>query len=367
MILAHFLRVWHQIRTLETTASSGNFFASTETFMPEMVCSRRRFLGLLAASLPALSMLWKARTGMAGENAQPAGSALLKYNRPSIGIALGAGGANGLAHIPMLEALDDMGIRVTRIAGSSIGAVIGSLYAAGMSGTEIRRLVERFVLSHREKPLTQLMESGAFQWVNFVDIELGNGGLLSADGFLAFMSETLQKKTFEELDIPIRIVAADLWAREQVVLETGDLISAIKASMALPGVFEPVLRNGRILIDGGACNPVPYDLLMDDCDIVIGVDVIGERTKPSSGSPGYLETVFNSVKVMQAAVMNEKRQRHKPAVYIPVPVVDIRALEFYRAQEVFLQSAPARDAFVRQLVQAIEKWESTAAQFPTRR
>jgi NTE family protein len=328
--------------------------------MSENVFSRRRFLGLMAAALPGVSMLRGAGVAMAGDKSQTAGIARLKYRPPAIGIALGAGGANGLAHILMLEALDDMGIQVARIAGSSIGAVIGSLYAAGMSGKEIRGLVERFVLSHREKPLSRLMESGAFEWINFVEIELGNGGLVSVDGFLAFMSETLKKKTFEELDIPIHIAAADLWAREQVVLTSGDLISAIDASMALPGVFEPVRRGGRVLIDGGTCNPVPYDLLTDLCDIVIAVDVIGERTQPSSGIPGYFETVFNSVKVMQASIMNEKRRHREPDVYISVPVVDIRALEFYRAQEVFEQSVPARDMLMQQLPQVIEKWEAAA-------
>lgn len=332
--------------------------------MSENVCSRRRFLGMMAAALPGVSMLRGTGAAMAGEKPESAGTDSLKHREPSIGIALGAGGANGLAHILMLEALDEMGIRVARIAGSSIGAIIGSLYAAGMSGKKIRGLVERFVVSRREKPLTQLVDRGAFEWINFVEIELGNGGLVSADGFLAFMSETLKKKTFEELDIPIHIAAADLWAREPVVLTSGDLISAINASMAIPGVFEPVRRNGRVLIDGGTCNPVPYDLLTDLCDIVIAVDVIGERTQPSSEPPGYFETVFNSIKVMQAAVMNEMRLRQKPAIYISVPVVDIRALEFYRAQEVFEQSVPARDSLMQQLPQVIEKWKP-AAEFKT--
>jgi NTE family protein len=312
---------------------------------------------MMAAVLLFLSMLLTAPVVAAEKKMQPAGNDRLKQNQPSIGIALGAGGANGLAHILMFEALDEMGIRVDRIAGSSIGAIIGSLYASGMSGKEIRQLVERFVLSNNEKSLSQLVEDGAFQWIKFVEIELGNGGLVSADGFLSFMSKTLEEKTFDELDIPVSIVAADLWAREQVVLESGDLISAINASMAIPGIFEPVQHNGRVLIDGGTCNPVPYDLLVEDCDIVIAVDVIGIRTRPSSEPPGYFETVFNSVKVMQSAVMNEKRLRHEPDVYISVPVTDIRALEFYRAQEVFEQSVSARDKLRERLSRVLENWD----------
>ena len=325
--------------------------------MAENIFSRRRFLGMMAAALPGLSMIRGARLAMAGEKTQPAGTSHLKHRQPSIGIALGAGGANGLAHILMLEALDDMGIQVAHIAGSSIGAVIGSLYAAGISGKKIRGLVEQFLLSHQEKPLKSLFEERSLEWINFVEIELGHGGLLSADGFLAFMSETLKKKDFEELNIPIHIVASDLWNREQVVLTSGDLVSAINASMAIPGVFEPVRRDGLVLIDGGTCNPVPYDLLTDRCDIVIAVDVIGERTPPESGIPGYFETVFNSVKVMQSAIMNEKRRHQEADVYILPPVVDIRALEFYRAREVFEQATPAKKILKQQLKKAIEQWE----------
>ncbi len=321
--------------------------------MSETVCSRRRFLGVMAASLPGISLLKRAGAAMAGETDNPTGTGGVTPESPSVGIALGAGGANGLAHILMLETLDKMGIRVARIAGSSIGAIVGSLYAAGMSGKEIRELVERFVLSHQEKTLNRIFEGRTLEWINFVEIELGSGGLLSADGFLAFMSETLKKKAFEELEIPMHIVAADLWTREQVVLTSGDLVSAINASMAIPGVFEPVRRDDRVLIDGGTCNPVPYDLLIDHCDIVIGIDVIGERTQPSSGVPGYFETVFNSVKVMQAAIMNEKRRHHEPDIYIAPPVKDIRALEFYRAPEVFEQSRPAQESLKQQLTKVM--------------
>ncbi|MCF8077601.1 MAG: patatin-like phospholipase family protein [Desulfotignum sp.] len=326
--------------------------------MSENGCTRRKFLGLMAASVPGISLVKGVGAAMAGETKNPAGTTEVPPDQPSIGVALGAGGANGLAHILMLEALDEMGIQVARIAGSSIGAIVGSLYAAGMSGKEIRDLVARFVLSDQEEPLSRFFDGRALEWINFVEIELGNGGLVSADGFLAFMSETLKKKAFEELDTPMHIVAGDLWNREQVVLASGDLVSAIKASMAIPGVFEPVRRDGRVLIDGGTCNPVPYDLLTDHCDIVIGIDVTGERTQPASGVPGYFETIFNSVKVMQASIMNEKRRHREPDIYISVPVVDIRALEFYRAREVFEQSNPAKEILKRQLKKAMAQWEA---------
>lgn len=298
--------------------------------------SRRRFLVLIAAGSSAL-----ATPGFSGE-VTVSGEPEPGRRQPRVGVALGGGGANGLAHIPMLEVIDELGVQVHRVTGTSIGAIVGALYASGMGGTDIRAVVEGFILSSGDDVIERIVSEDALRWVDFIEVELGHGGLLSADGFLSFMYEKLHKQTFEELEIPLKVTAADLWAREEVVLESGDLLSAIKASMALPGVFEPVERDGRVLVDGGTYNPVPYDLLMNDCDIVIAIDVTGKRTPPVSGETGYFETVFNSVKVMQAAIMQEKLRNQRPDIYIAPSIVDVRALEFYRAQEVFEQAKPAQ-------------------------
>lgn len=309
---------------------------------------RRRFLHLLGRLAPA-ALLWSAAHAgvkqITTANAATAGA----KPQPVIGLALGAGGANGLAHILMLEALDEMGIKPQRISGSSIGAIIGALYAAGMSGKQIRELVEQFIISPGEPLLEKLVSKDTLRWVEFIEVELGNGGILSSEGFIAFLYDTLKPRTFEQLQIPLKVVAADLWSREQVVLQTGELLPAIRASMALPGVFQSVVRNERVLVDGGTVNPVPYDLLMDECDLVIAIDVSGERTPPEEPAADYFSTVFNSAKVMQQAIMSEKLRHQAPAIYIKPRIIDIRALEFYRAEDVFTQAAPAKQALKQQL------------------
>jgi NTE family protein len=201
--------------------------------------------------------------------------------------------------------------------------------------------------------MEKLVDKNALRWVDFLEVDLGNGGILSSEGFIAFLYDTLEPETFEQLQIPLKVVAADLWNREQVVLQSGELLPAIKASMALPGVFEPVMHNKRVLVDGGTVNPVPYDLLMEECDIVIGIDVSGERTPPKDLAPDYFATIFNSVKVMQRAVMTEKLRHQAPAIYIKPPITDIRALEFYRAREVFKQTAPSMQKLKQQLTKLL--------------
>lgn len=316
--------------------------------------TRRRFIGLLVALFPSLSLLWQsARADQVKHTSVPA-TKKSAADKPKIGIALGAGGANGLAHILMLEVLDEMGITPHRISGSSIGAIIGALYASGKSGNQIRKLVEQFIISPDEKLIEELTNKDALRWIDFIEIELGRGGLLSSEGFISYLYDALKLDTFEELMIPLKIAAADLWQRQQVVLGSGPLLPAIKASMALPGVFEPVILNNRVLVDGGTVNPVPYDLLTAECDIVIGIDVIGERSIPDTSVPTYFETIFNAIKVMQHAIMMEKRRRDKPAIYIAPKIVDIRALEFYRAEQIFEQAQSAKKELKRQLVQVLK-------------
>jgi NTE family protein len=316
--------------------------------------SRRRLLSLLATSIPSAGFL---RTAHADASKDPitATSRSTDKTGARVGIALGAGGANGLAHILMLEVLDEMGIRPRHITGSSIGAIIGALYASGMTGKAIRELVEQFIISPDEPLVEQLSNRESLRWLEFIEVEFGNGGLLSSEGFIAYLYETLQYDTFEELKIPLTVVAADLWRREQIVLDSGELLPAVKASMALPGVFHPVKLDNSVLIDGGTVNPVPYDLLSEECDIVIGIDVSGERSTAETAIPGYFETLFSSVKVMQQTIMAEKLRRKQPDIYISPQIVDIRALEFYRAEQVFEQAKPAKKELQQKLGQLLAR------------
>lgn len=287
--------------------------------------------------------------------ALPATAALAQSPASGPCLALGAGGANGLAHIPVLETLDELGQRPSRIAGSSIGAVVGALYASGMSGQEIRALVlESFTLNDSPS-LRSLIVEDASRWADFVEVELGNGGLLSSDGVITFLLDALQARTFEELELPLQVVAGDLWDREPVIMSSGDLSSAVRASMAIPGIFRPVQRDGRTLVDGGAVNPVPFDLFADDCALVIAVDVTGVRTPPETGEQSYFETIFNAVKVMQRAIVTAKRRQGEPDLFLAPEIRDIRALEFYRAEEVFEQARPVQAQLRRALGSAPEQ------------
>ena len=306
--------------------------------------SRRQFVsGISAISLAAV----------ASGSTDAEGTADTGHTGTRIGLALGSGGANGLAHVLMLEALEEEGVRPHRISGSSIGAVIGALYAGGMSTADIRQLIDDFFISEGDNPIERLLSDDAMRLAELIEVDLGSGGILTSERLVSRIYEKFKGNQFEQLDIPLSIVAADLWSREQLVLDSGDLLPAVQASMAIPGVFQPVEHRGKVLVDGGTVNPVPFDLFGDDCDLVIGIDVSGIRTKPEDSVPGYFETLFNSVKVMQRAVIEEKMKRVKPDIFIKPEIVDIRALEFYRAEEVYRQAQPAKEELKKALRKAL--------------
>lgn len=174
------------------------------------------------------------------------------------GLALGGGGVKGLAHIALLKTLDQIGAKPTVIAGTSIGAIIGALYASGLSGLEIEERVREHLFSRKGGIKgAYRRRKHLLKWLKVFAFEKARGGLIAADGLFEHLFCELVEKNFSELDIPFVAVAADFHSGEEVVLNSGSVLTAVQASMAVPGVFAPVERNGRMLIDGGVVNNVP--------------------------------------------------------------------------------------------------------------
>ena len=270
-----------------------------------------------------------------------------------LGVALGGGSAKGLAHIPLLEVIDEFGLKPHQIAGTSIGAVIGVLYASGYTGQEIREGINQMSFIEGDNITEVLARKDIFKWFDYIDIDWKGGALLKADKFLTDLMKDIKGSAFEDLKYPLKVVASDFWKRKQVVFESGELRPAIHASMALPGIFTPVVINDQVLVDGGAVNPVPYDLL-DECDIVIAVDVMGNRTESNDLIPTFSEAVFNTFQIMQASILKQKLTDHPPDIYIAPEIVDIKMLEFYKANQIFKQAKPAKDLLRREFEKFLE-------------
>ena len=255
-----------------------------------------------------------------------------KEKKIRLGLALGGGGARGLAHIPILELLDEMKIRPCCIAGTSIGAVMGALYASGLSGSDIRSLVRDTIIRKDDSAVEILKDITRF--VKFLDIDFLGPGIFKGDSIMKYLYDAIKIDNFDNLDIPLKVVTTDFWTSSQVVISSGKLLQGVKASMGLPGLFTPVKYGDQILIDGGGVNPIPWDVL-DDCDVVVAVDVLGYAESVSGSPPNAVKALLNMFHIMQKSIVEARMKSGRPDIYIKPEIRNIGILEFNRAEEIY--------------------------------
>ncbi len=243
-------------------------------------------IGVANAAGAVAAPHWRAGVYVANPAALRAGAA----HRPRIGLVLSGGGARGLAHIGVLKVLRRLRVPIAAIAGTSMGAVVGGLYASGLTAEQIETVVRslNWQEAFRDQPPRQdLSLRRKEEDDNFlVDFRIGvkHGRLVLPQGLVEGqgLTEILRRLTlpvaritnFNALPTPFRAVATDLASGKEVIMSSGDLTSAMRASMSVPGVFAPVARNGRLLIDGGVSDNVPIDVARAmGVDVLIVVDV----------------------------------------------------------------------------------------------
>jgi NTE family protein len=258
-----------------------------------------------------------------------------------IALALGAGGARGLAHIPVLEALDELGIEPAVISGASAGALIGSVYASGMAGKDIRRHVLS-LMHNRRDVFSRLLAARSGGLVDLFTSSISGPGAVDAQKFCDQFLPAIVPDDFAKLLIPLTVVASDLHRRETVVLSSGPLRSAIGASMALPGLIGPVVIDDRVLIDGGATNPLPFDLWRSSDYLTVAVDVAGEPITDRSDVPSAWETLNIAVQVMVHTITVEKLRHGEPDLLIRPKVGVFRSLDFLQASAILRASEPIK-------------------------
>ncbi len=274
-----------------------------------------------------------------------------------IGLSLGGGGAKGFAHLPILEVFDELGLRPGAISGVSIGAVLGALYASGMSAQQILVALLAFFPSAGQLLREIFQRSGSKHFLSLFDPNFKPGSFFKGERVLAFLYELLGTKDFADLQIPLKIVATDFWRREEVVFDSGDLLLAIRASMAIPHVFAPLVLEQRVLVDGGLCNNLPYEHLPPDCDITVAVDIAGDVSTPKNKLPSALEAIFYTYQVMMDAMSLQKMKYIPLDIHVRAPVLDIDMLEFHKAPETYRQGLAAKDSFREQLLQKLAAFE----------
>lgn len=256
-----------------------------------------------------------------------------------IGLALGAGGARGIAHLAILEALDELNIRPCVISGTSIGAIVGLFYSAGFSTSEMKKILNQIIYGTRSKFWEIHKKSDFVKYFDLLDPTIKTGGLLRGDKLASFLSTKVKISNFNELEIPFKVLATDYYEKAQVIIDRGELLSAVRASYALPFLFAPIEREGKLLIDGGMVNPLPFDVIRNDCDITVAVDVSATNEFPGTPEiPPSYEVLFSSFQIMQSAIVNEKLKTNRPDILIKTNIKGVRVHEFMKAEEILKNS-----------------------------
>lgn len=257
-------------------------------------------------------------------------------------LALSGGGARGLAHIAVIEALDEMAIRPVAVAGTSIGAVVGAAYASGMCGKDIRRHV--VALAHdRGETMRRLVAARAGTLADLFAGAFGDAAQIDAEKLCALFLPDAIPADFSDLAIPLVVTATDLHGRQEVSLTAGPLRPALAASIAIPGLVRPVAVDGRILIDGGAVNPLPFDRLRGRADYVAAVDAMRTPATLRADIPGAWESVVTALHIMGGAIVAAKLALGGPDLMIRPNVGIFRTLDFYRASAIVRAAEAVKD------------------------
>jgi len=268
------------------------------------------------------------------------GAARGETTAPVIGLALGSGSARGWAHIAVIRELERLGIRPQIVCGTSIGAVVGAAYAAGELG--------------RFEDWVRTLGIGSV--LGFLDIGF-KGGLLKGERLIDFFRKQFVDRPIESLGRRFGAVATDLLTVAEVWLKDGSTTDALRASAAMPGLFEPVISEGRLLADGGMVNPVPVSLARAlGAERVIAVDLsadllashrrrLGQVASPGAETvaaealpiemPSMLDVVAASLHVMQARITRSRMSDEPPDLLIEPRLASMGMLDFHRADQAF--------------------------------
>ena len=270
---------------------------------------------------------------------------------PRIGVALGGGSARGLTHIPYIEAMDELGLKPSVIAGTSIGALLGSGWANGMTGAELRD--HSFSVLGTMRTIAGRIWGGQFRGLGSLFQNGLNVQLDAAHVVDAFLPDPFPQN-FDALKVPFYVVATDFQSWHQVVFDTGPLRPAIAGSIAIPTLFRPVPFAHHLLVDGGVVNPLPLDQAAD-CDVLVGIDVNGDpsaRMNKVDHKP--LDVWFGAAQIMMHSLIAHMMAAYPPDVYVRPHVDAFGTLEYWRAREIVEHASKDKDNFKRQLSRKIE-------------
>jgi NTE family protein len=273
---------------------------------------------------------------------------------PRIGLALGGGGARGLAHIPMLEVFDELGLKPSIIAGCSFGALVGAAYASGIPAKEIGDHA-RHILANRVQAAKYLFGVKGARLRDLLQRKSFTSLLIDGEQLTSFIFPDGVAERIEDTQIPLKIVTTDFNERREHVISSGPMCRAVAASIAIPGLISGPMIDGRLCVDGGITNPVPFDHVRPGSDLVVAIDVTGRMREPRRGHHSNMELAVGSMLIMFHQIAVLRREQNPPDIYINPPIEGFMANDFFRIGEMLTAASRAKDELKRALELRIER------------
>jgi NTE family protein len=265
-----------------------------------------------------------------------------------IGLALGGGAARGIAHIPLLEVFDELGIKPALITGTSMGSIVAACYASGMSGKDIRAHTTS-LLSNRMDLMRHVFGARKFKPTDLLSLtsltSLHVDGVKLAD--IALPNHL--PKNIEDTEIPLRVVACNFETRSEVVFSQGPMLRAVGASIAIPGLIVGPEINGDLHVDGGVVNPVPFDHAREGMDLVVAVDVRGRPRSARGRKFTNIEIAVGSLLLMFSEIAQLRRAINPPDIYLTPEVDNFSSGDFFRVAELLAAGDACKDELKRKL------------------
>jgi NTE family protein len=261
------------------------------------------------------------------------GQAEQESSLKKVGVALGGGGAKGVAHIAYLKAMEELGITPCVISGTSSGSIAGALYAGGMKADNILEVLHSMFTG---KKSSKLLKSIVKFKKNLV-----------TDTARKILEEILPVQSFGDLKIPLKVVATNINTLEEKVFTSGSLLDAVMCSVALPGTILPQENDGQYYIDGGATNVVPFDIIRDDCDVLVAIDV--SRVRPNTLEPTMRTAELADWTATHNALISLKRKHTKVEVFEQPDFGKVGTMAFDQTMNVYKRAEELVPDFKRKL------------------
>jgi len=278
---------------------------------------------------------------------------------PRIGLALGGGAARGLAHIQILHAFDELGIKPHRMSGTSIGALVGAGYASGLSAAEIEEHC-RSVLSNRLDAARRAFSSGRGGLKDLINFNPLASPIIDGAQLVKLVLPASIPDDLANFSIPFTIVTTDFYGMSEVTFFSGDPVHAIAASIAIPGVISAP-KHHVTLIDGGCVNPVPISHVQEDCEIVAAVNVIGKPHRVNPSGARTADLLSGAMQIQQQKIAQLQREALRCDIWIEPAIGQFRIHDFFRFEEIMIAARPAREEIKRSLELALNRRVNSGA------